>query len=45
MSKINKGKRMPKTSYELDLAEDEHIEFVQFQFTEEGIREIMMKTN
>jgi hypothetical protein len=28
MTKVNKGKRMPKTSYELELGSTEHIEFV-----------------
>jgi hypothetical protein len=28
MTKVNKGKKMPKTSYELELAPNEHIEFV-----------------
>ena len=45
MTKVNKGKKMPKASYELELAQDEHIEFVQFRFTDEGIHEIMIKTN
>ncbi len=27
MTKVNKGKKMPKSSYELELARDEHIEF------------------
>lgn len=45
MSKINKGKKMPSTSYELDMGENEHIEFIQFQYTTEGVREIMIKTS
>ena len=45
MTKVNKGRKMPKSSYELELAQDEHIEFVQFRFTDEGIHEITLKTN
>jgi hypothetical protein len=45
MTKVNKGKKMPKASYELELAQNEQIEFVQFRYTDEGIHEIMMKTN
>jgi Zn/Cd-binding protein ZinT len=45
MTKVNKGKRMPKTSYELELATNEHIEFIQFRFSEDGIHELLIKTN
>lgn len=45
MTKINKGKKMPKTSYELDLSPNEHIDFLQFRFNEEGIHEVVLKTN
>ncbi len=45
MTKVNKGRRMPKTSYELELATTEHIEFIQFRFSDEGIHELMIKTN
>ena len=36
---------MPKTSYELELATTEHIEFIQFRFSDEGIHELLIKTN
>lgn len=45
MNKVNKGKKMPKSSYELELAQNENIEFIQFRYTDEGIHEIMIKTN
>ncbi len=28
MTKVNRGKKMPKTSYELDLSPNEHIDFL-----------------
>ena len=28
LTKVNKGRKMPKTSYELELASNEHIEFI-----------------
>ena len=45
MVKGNKGKRLPKTSYELTLGPTEHIEFLQFVFSEGGIHEMVFKTN
>lgn len=45
MTKLNKSKKMAKSSYELNLGPKEHIEFVQFRKGEEGIYEIMLKTN
>jgi hypothetical protein len=45
MTKLNKGKKMPKTSYELQLAPQEHIDFMQYRFNEEGIYEVVLKTS
>ena len=36
---------MPKTIYELELSPDEHIDFLQFRFNEEGIFEVLLKTS
>ena len=45
MVKNNKGRKMPKTSYELRLSANEHIDFLQFMFDNEGIHEVVFKTN
>ena len=45
MTKVNKGKKMPKTSYELDLGSNEHIDFLQFRYNDEGIHEVLLKTS
>ncbi len=45
MTKVNKGKKLPDTSYELEIAKDEHIEFISFHFDEEGIRDLIIKTS
>lgn len=36
---------MPKTSYELELASNEHIDFMQYMYNKEGIHEVVFKTN
>ena len=45
MTKLNKSKKMAKSSYELILGPKEHIDFVQFRRGEEGIYEMMLKTS
>lgn len=45
MTKVNRGKKMPKTSYELTIAPNEHIEFMQYRFSDEGIYEVVLKTS
>lgn len=45
MTKANKGRKMPKTSYELELASNEHIDFMQYMYNKEGIHEVVFKTN
>lgn len=35
---------MPKTSYELTISPNEHIEFMQYRFNDEGINEVVLKT-
>jgi hypothetical protein len=45
MVKNNKGRKMPKTSYELRLSANEHIDFLQFMYDDEGIHDVVFKTN
>ncbi|TNV76362.1 hypothetical protein FGO68_gene6686 [Halteria grandinella] len=45
MTKVNRGKKMPKTSYELTLSPSEHIDFMQYRFNDEGIYEVVLKTS
>jgi hypothetical protein len=45
MNKVNRGNKMPKSSYELDLGPNEHIDFLQFRYNEDGIYEVTLKTN
>lgn len=45
MTKLNKGKKMPDTSYELELSKDEHINYISFHFVEEGIIDLIIKTS
>ena len=45
ITKLHKGNRKPKTGYELELQSDEHIEFMQIHYDEEGVHEILVKSN
>ena len=45
LTKIHRGSRKPKTSYELEIQKDEHIEFMQIHYDDDGVREILLKTN
>ena len=45
VTKVHRGKIKPKTSYELELESDEHLEYMQIQYDEDGIHEILVKSN
>jgi hypothetical protein len=45
ITKFHRGSRKPKTSYELEIHQDEHIEFMQIHYDVEGVREVLVKTN
>ncbi|CDW72965.1 UNKNOWN [Stylonychia lemnae] len=44
-NKNHKGTKLPKTSYELQLAQNENIEFIQVNYSDEGIHDIILKSN
>lgn len=45
VAKMSQAKKRPQTSYAIELKHDEHVEFMQFQFNDKGIHDVMMKTN
>jgi len=44
-NKNHKGSKMPKTSYELNLGHEENIEYISVHYTNDGIHDIILKSN
>ena len=45
VTKMHQGRKRAESAYTLELAHDEHVEFVKFYFNDKGITDLMMKTS